>query len=201
MTLRRPGRPHADSRLAKYVATRVLQLKPRKSQAEIASEAGFPNANFISMIKNGTSKLALDRVPALAKALECDAALLFRMALEQLSGSTTETANRALYGPKWQQHFDESTWWFAFLEKPGSNPHWHVLLRVVGRWGVDPSNQFARLADVARFSWLKIAPAGTIDIHLIPKRRQKKLTTYLAKELGGELQYSNFLTPDEFRCR
>jgi hypothetical protein len=61
-------------------------------RTEIAAEAGFPNANFVSMIKSGASKLALDHVPSLAKALECDPAFLMRLALEQSVGSTAAKA-------------------------------------------------------------------------------------------------------------
>lgn len=46
--------PYKDTDLAKFVALRILELRP-KNQAEIAAEAGFPNANFVSMIKSGTS--------------------------------------------------------------------------------------------------------------------------------------------------
>jgi transcriptional regulator with XRE-family HTH domain len=73
-------------------------MKSRKTQSEIAAEAGFRNPNVLSMIKAGKSKLPLDRVPALAKALECDPRLLFMLALEQLGGSTTETAIRQIFG-------------------------------------------------------------------------------------------------------
>ncbi len=83
--------PYKDTDLAKFVTLRVLELRP-KNQADIAAEAGFPNANFVSMIKSGTSKLALDRVPSLAKALECDPAFLMRLALEQSVGSTAAKA-------------------------------------------------------------------------------------------------------------
>ena len=38
---------------------------------------------MIAMLKSGASKLALNRVADLAKALECDARLLFKLALEQ----------------------------------------------------------------------------------------------------------------------
>ena len=34
-------KPHIDTRLAKFVEKRVLELRPSKSQIEIASEAGF----------------------------------------------------------------------------------------------------------------------------------------------------------------
>ena len=59
-------KPYQDTRLAKYVETRVLELKFKKSQAEIAEEAGFLNANMLTMLKQGATKLPLDRVPALA---------------------------------------------------------------------------------------------------------------------------------------
>ena len=85
-------RPFADSKLARYVDQRVLELKPKKTQAEIAEIAGFTNANFLSMVKSGVSKLAIDRVPALAKALECDPAFLLRLALEQAEGNTAAVA-------------------------------------------------------------------------------------------------------------
>jgi hypothetical protein len=50
------------------------------------------------MIKSGTSKLPLDRVPALARALGCDPKRLFIMAVEQLGGDTTDLAIRQIFG-------------------------------------------------------------------------------------------------------
>lgn len=41
------------------------------------------------MLKTGKSKLALDRVPAMAKALDTDPAHLFRLALEQFVDPTS----------------------------------------------------------------------------------------------------------------
>lgn len=72
-----------QSRVQAYLAKRIHELQGRKSQSDIAYEAGFANANFISMLKNGKSKLALDRVPDMARALDVDPAYLFRLALEQ----------------------------------------------------------------------------------------------------------------------
>lgn len=95
---KKPGRPYADTRLAKFLTKRILQLKPRKSQREIAAEAGFIQPNMLSMFKNGSSKLPLDRVPGLAKALECDPKHLFLMALDQLGGDTTDLAIRQIFG-------------------------------------------------------------------------------------------------------
>jgi len=58
------------------VERRVLELKPKKSQLQIASETGLSNPNMVTMIKQGASKLALDRVPSMARALRCDPACL-----------------------------------------------------------------------------------------------------------------------------
>ena len=85
-------KPYEDTRLAKYLEQRVLELRPKKTQAEIAEEAGFMNANMIAMFKSGSSKVPLDRVPALAIALDCDPALLLRLALEQTVGDTAARA-------------------------------------------------------------------------------------------------------------
>ena len=92
------GRPYADTRLAEFIARRILELKKTKSQHDIAVEAGFVNPNMMSLIKSGASKVPLDRVPALASALETDPRLLFRMALEQAGGETTRMAAEQIFG-------------------------------------------------------------------------------------------------------
>jgi transcriptional regulator with XRE-family HTH domain len=76
----------------------VLELKPKKTQAEIASEAGFVNANMIAMLKRGSNKVPLDRVPALAVALDCDPAWLLRLASEQTAGDTAARAIAEILG-------------------------------------------------------------------------------------------------------
>ena len=91
-------KPHGDTRLAKYVARRIAELGGRKTQAEIAAEAGFANANMVSMIKSGATKLALDRVPQLSKALDCDPAFLLRLALEQSLGATAAKSVHEIFG-------------------------------------------------------------------------------------------------------
>lgn len=91
-------KPHQETELAKYVAKRVLALKPRKSQIEIAAAAGFVHPNMVSMIKSGASKLPLDRVPSMAVALECDPAYLMRLALEQSIGKTATAAVLEAFG-------------------------------------------------------------------------------------------------------
>lgn len=92
------GKPYSSSRLAIYLERRIAELRPRKTQIAIATEAGFRQPNMLAMIKNGSTKLPLDRAPGLARALECDPAMLFRMAIEQLSEDTTSLAIDDIFG-------------------------------------------------------------------------------------------------------
>lgn len=87
----RQGKPYAGTKLAKYLEKRILELWPKRAQIAIASEAGFVNPNILAMIKADTAKLPLDRVSALAAALECDPTMLFMLALEHLGGATPPT--------------------------------------------------------------------------------------------------------------
>ncbi|WP_377387786.1 helix-turn-helix domain-containing protein [Rhodobacter lacus] len=90
--------PFKSTEVARFIADRVEALAHRKTQNEIAAEAGFPNANFISILKSGKSKLPLDRVPSLAKALEVDPAYLMRISLEQSVGVTAAKAITEIFG-------------------------------------------------------------------------------------------------------
>ena len=60
-----PLRDHQGRRVP---ARSAPDLSHRKSQAEVAAEAGFANANMIPILKAGKSKLPLDRIPSLARA-------------------------------------------------------------------------------------------------------------------------------------
>ena len=82
MTTERPGHPHARSAVARFLDKRLDELRGVKTQREIAKEADFARPNFLSMLKTGDAQLPLDRVPALAKALDVDPAHLFRLALQ-----------------------------------------------------------------------------------------------------------------------
>ncbi|WP_029041577.1 helix-turn-helix domain-containing protein [Cucumibacter marinus] len=80
-------KPYSNTRLTRFLEKRILELRHTKSQAEIAGQAGFINSNMLSMIKSGATRLPLDRVPALAKALDVDPARLLQLTLEQWDGS------------------------------------------------------------------------------------------------------------------
>jgi transcriptional regulator with XRE-family HTH domain len=81
--------PHGHGRLATFLRARLAELAPTKTQKEIAQQAGYTNANMIIMLKQGDTKLALDRVAALARALEVDPRRLYLLALDQEGHATT----------------------------------------------------------------------------------------------------------------
>jgi hypothetical protein len=84
--------PFKDTLVSAFIRKRVLELRPRKNQADIAQEAGFRQPNVLSMIKSGQTKLPLDRVPGLAKALECDPRYVFGLAIKQPGFESVENA-------------------------------------------------------------------------------------------------------------
>ncbi len=90
--------PFENTPTAKLIADRVRDLSHRKTQAEIASEAGFAKADMMTFLKNGRNKVPLDRMPSLAKALEVDPALLMRLALDQAVGATAAQAITEIFG-------------------------------------------------------------------------------------------------------
>ena len=55
----------------------------RKTHVEIAREVGFSSSNMLSIMKNGTMKIPLDRVPALVESLGISAQSLFVLCVEE----------------------------------------------------------------------------------------------------------------------
>ena len=65
-----------------------------KSQKQIAEEAGFPKPNIITMFKQGTTKVPLEKIGKLAKALEVDPVHLLKLCLrEYLPDTDAEIEN------------------------------------------------------------------------------------------------------------
>lgn len=64
-----------------FLDKRIAELRGVKTQREIAAAAGYDRPNILSMFKTGETKVPLDKIPALARALEGDAAHMFRLAM------------------------------------------------------------------------------------------------------------------------
>lgn len=71
------------SRIAKLISDRLEELQGVRTQKDVADQAGYVNQNMITMIKQGHTKVALDRVMGLAKGLDYDPSHLMQLALEQ----------------------------------------------------------------------------------------------------------------------
>ncbi|MHA6324551.1 helix-turn-helix domain-containing protein [Roseivivax sp. CAU 1753] len=112
-----PPFPHSETPLARFLRQRILELSAKKTQREIAVEAGFTNPNFLSMLKNGQNKLPLDRVLDLAKALETDPARLFLLALCQRSNESTYETVKQIFGTVVTRN--EVVWLEALREASG----------------------------------------------------------------------------------
>ena len=69
-----------------------------KSQKEIAEEVGFQKANVITMLKHGSTKIPLSRIPALAKSIGVDPGKLMRMALGEYQPKVLEAIEECM-GP------------------------------------------------------------------------------------------------------
>ena len=91
-------RPHEHTRLTRFLNRRIDELRGTKTQVEIAEQAGYTNPNNVSMLRSGAAKLALDRVPQMAKALDVDPAFLLRLTLEQALNLTTARAIDEILG-------------------------------------------------------------------------------------------------------
>lgn len=70
-----PNRRSVAEIIATYVALST------KTQREIATECGFDSANVITMLKTGKTKVPLNRIGLIAKAIDADPAYLLRIAM------------------------------------------------------------------------------------------------------------------------
>jgi transcriptional regulator with XRE-family HTH domain len=75
MTKPLPKRPT----VAEFLTDRIASID--KTQIQISEESGFEHPNIISMLKGGQTKLPINRVFLLAKALEVEPAYLLRIAM------------------------------------------------------------------------------------------------------------------------
>ncbi|MEO8298467.1 MAG: helix-turn-helix transcriptional regulator [Burkholderiales bacterium] len=67
--------------VARFIAERVNNSK--KSQTQIAKEIGFNTPNLISMLKTGTTRLPINKVPKIARALATDPVELLVMCFKE----------------------------------------------------------------------------------------------------------------------
>ena len=66
-----------------------------KTQREIATEVGYDAANVITMFKQGSTKLPLNTVGPIARALDVDPVFLLRLAFNEYFPETFEAVEHA----------------------------------------------------------------------------------------------------------
>lgn len=74
------------SKVASFIASRIEETG--QLQKDIASKCGFDKPNMITMIKQGLTRLPLDKVGPMAMALETDPVQLLKMCMEEYQPAT-----------------------------------------------------------------------------------------------------------------
>lgn len=67
--------------VAEYISWQIQLCG--KSQTEIAQQAGFDKPNVITMIKQGKTKVPLNKIGSMAKALEIDPVHFFKLVMSE----------------------------------------------------------------------------------------------------------------------
>ena len=76
----------ALSQVARFIQRRIKETG--QTQKDIAFKVGFEKPNIITMIKQGKTRLPLDKIGLMANALETDPTQLFQMCMEEYQPKT-----------------------------------------------------------------------------------------------------------------
>lgn len=80
--------------VAEFIADRLAESD--QTQKQVAEQCGFENPNIITMFKTGATKLPLNRIGPLAKALSADPAHLLRLVMLEYAPETWEAIENNL---------------------------------------------------------------------------------------------------------
>lgn len=130
--------------------------------------------HFVTLTTNEPSRAAKSSVVAFSTVLKAE-----RFMADRLRNFDARV-NRALIGPKWTRRPQQRLEAVCILEKPASNPHWHLLVNMRCN---KPREDFA---DVAQKVWHDLVPAGSVDIQ--PVSNMGALSNYVLKTkpyMGG----------------
>lgn len=90
MTMNKP----TQTTIANFIADCLAESD--KTQREIAEECGFEKPNIITMLKNGSTKVPINRIGPLAKAIGADPAHLLRLAMHEYFPDTWEAVENIM---------------------------------------------------------------------------------------------------------
>ena len=88
--------------VAKFITAKINECG--KSQIEIAQACGWPKPNIVTMIKQGTTRLPIDKIGPLAKALEVEAVYLFWLTMSEYNPDTLQAIEHAIRGVMLSDH-------------------------------------------------------------------------------------------------
>jgi len=83
--------------VAEYL-TKAIELSG-KSQREVAREVGYNKPNVVSMMKQGQTKVPIEKAPLFARACGVDPAFFLRLVLEEYHEAAWETIRETLGEP------------------------------------------------------------------------------------------------------
>jgi hypothetical protein len=90
-------KPAKVTSVAEYIAMQIKLCG--KSQIDIARETGFDKPNIITMIKQGKTKLPMDKIGRFAKAIGVDPIHLFRLCMNEYWSDTWAEIERLIGQP------------------------------------------------------------------------------------------------------
>lgn len=104
--------------------------------------------------------------------------------------------NRELNGPRWAKRPDERLVWFAFPEKLGVNPHWHLIVET------DPCIETATRAErtqqlplIGEKHWLQLVKQGSFDCQGV---ESDGVIAYVTKMSAAKANFEKFIVFREF---
>lgn len=83
--------------VAEYISAQIILCG--KDQVQIAQECGFNKPNVITMIKQGKTKVPLERVGPLAKSLGIDPGFLFKLVIGEYMPTLLDSVEAIIDGP------------------------------------------------------------------------------------------------------
>jgi len=88
--------------VAQFIARKIKESG--KSQKEIAEACGWPKPNFVTMLKQGNSKLPIDKIGPLAEVLGVEAVYLFWLVLGEYMPATLKSIEFSIRGVMLSEH-------------------------------------------------------------------------------------------------
>jgi hypothetical protein len=105
--------------------------------------------------------------------------------------------NAKLLGKHWAKMAPDRTFAFFVLEKSASNPHWHGLVRFYTEDPAELLRQEGLFDQHAGRIWRRLVKSGTSDIQIVTD--QAGATKYITKSFGNDVDYWNFIVPDQMQ--